>query len=71
MDREGTPEERRIVADLYRTSLEQYRRSPKDAAELIHVGEAPVPAGAKPDELAAMTMVARALLNMHETITRN
>jgi hypothetical protein len=71
VDREGTPEERRIASGLYRTSLEQYRQSPKDAAELLHVGEAPVPAGARPEELAAMTMVARALLNMHETITRN
>jgi hypothetical protein len=71
INRPPTSEERRIVSDLYRTSLQQFRRSPHDAAELLRVGEAPVPAAAKPVELAAMTMVARALLNMHETITRN
>jgi hypothetical protein len=38
---------------------------------LIHTGEAPVPADLKPSEFAAMTTVARAILNMHETITRN
>ncbi|SPE41309.1 conserved hypothetical protein [Candidatus Sulfopaludibacter sp. SbA3] len=71
LDRAPTPEERRIASDLYRTSLEQFRRAPNDAAELLHVGEAPIPSGVKSTELAAMTMVARALLNMHETITRN
>ena len=71
LDRAPTSEERYIVAGLYRTSLEQFRRAPKDAEELLHVGEAPLPANAKPVDLAAMTMVARALLNMHETITRN
>ncbi len=71
INRPPSSEERRIASDLYRTSLEQFRRAPNDAAELLRVGEAPVPAGEKPAELAAMTMVARALLNMHETITRN
>jgi hypothetical protein len=71
LGRAPTAEEKRVVSDLYRTSLEQFRKSPSDAAELLKVGEAPVPANEKPVELAAMTMVARALLNMHETITRN
>ena len=52
-------------------SLAEFRRSPADAASLIHAGEAPVAANLKPAELAAMTTVARAILNLHETITRN
>ena len=44
---------------------------PTDASALAHEGEAPAVAGLKVEELAAMTTVARAILNMHETITRN
>ena len=64
-------EERRTLAGLYAKSLSQFQRSPADARELIHEGEAPVPPGLKDAEFAAMTTVARAILNMHETITRN
>jgi len=71
ISRVPSAEEKRVVSDLYRTSLQQFRKSPADAGELLKVGEAPAPSGEKPAELAAMTMVARALLNMHETITRN
>jgi len=55
---------------LYTSNLAQFQRSPADARALTHEGEAPV--AALPDaELAAMTTVARVVLNMHETITRN
>ena len=69
--RPDVAEERRILSDLYRASLAEFRARPPTPTQLIHVGEAPVPAELKPAELAAMTMVARAILNMHETITRN
>ncbi len=69
--REPTPAERRILTDLYRRSLADFRRAPEDAEGLLHTGEAPLAPGEKPVEMAAMTMVARAILNMHETITRN
>ena len=36
-----------------------------------HVGEAPLLTTADPAELAAMTTVARAILNLHETIARD
>ena len=66
-----SPEERTVLAGLYGASLTQFRSSPADAMQLIHVGESPAPANLQPAELAAMTTVARAILNMHETITRN
>ena len=44
---------------------------PDDAREFTSVGESPVAGKLKPSDLAAMTTVARAILNMHETITRN
>ena len=71
VSRDPTVQERRILLDLYRQSTAEFRRSPASADKLIHVGEAPVDSGMKPVDLAAMTAVARAILNMHETITRN
>jgi Protein of unknown function (DUF1553)/Protein of unknown function (DUF1549)/Planctomycete cytochrome C len=71
LGRPVSPLERGILEDLYRSSLEHFRAAPADARGLIHTGEAPVPANLQPAEFAAMTTVARAILNMHETITRN
>ena len=45
--------------------------SAAQARALLHTGDAPVLESAKPEELAALTTVARAILNLHETITRN
>jgi hypothetical protein len=64
-------EERSALSKLYSRNLAQFQRSPADARELTHEGEAPVAANLPAAELAAMTTVARAILNMHETITRN
>jgi len=71
VDRPPTLAERHILENLYDKTLSEFRRSPESASGLIHEGEAPAPGDMKPAELAAMTTVARALLNMHETITRN
>jgi hypothetical protein len=71
VNRAPSPEERRTLATLYGRSLAQFQRSPANARQLIHEGEAPAPANLKGAELAAMTTVTRAILNMHETITRN
>ncbi len=71
VSRQPTAEERRILENLRRGSLAQFRRSPADARSLIQTGESRVPPNLNPAQLAAMTTVARAILNMHETITRN
>jgi hypothetical protein len=63
-------EERSALSKLYASNLAQFQHSPADARALTHEGEAPV-ANLPAVELAAMTTVARAILNMHETITRN
>ncbi len=68
--RKPTAEEKRILIDLRRKHVEQYRASPKQAAQLVAVGESAVAKG-DPVELASWTSVARAILNLHETITRN
>jgi hypothetical protein len=71
LSRPPRPAEAAILAALYRRHLDQYRADRKAADALLRVGDAPVPADLDPAELAAWTSVARAILNLHETITRN
>jgi hypothetical protein len=51
--------------------LKRYSDDVEAATQLIGVGDLPVPDDIAPAELAAWTTVARAILNLHETITRN
>ena len=55
----------------YRRHLQHYQADPKAAADLLRVGYRPDPKDADRATLAAWTSVARVLLNLHETITRN
>ncbi|HYP15201.1 MAG TPA: DUF1553 domain-containing protein, partial [Bryobacteraceae bacterium] len=61
-------DERRILAGLYQRSLASFRK--EGAPDFLKIGEAPL-SGATTPELAAMATVTRAILNLHETITRN
>jgi hypothetical protein len=63
--------ERRVLLDLYRKSLIRFQRDPASARELMSVGDAPAPKEISAVRLGAMMTVARAILNLHETITRN
>jgi hypothetical protein len=71
LGRTPSAEERSILADLYRKNLQRFTAEPADARGLTAVGDAPVPANENVQQLAAMTMVTRAVLNLHEIITRN
>ncbi|MBM3813682.1 MAG: DUF1553 domain-containing protein [Acidimicrobiia bacterium] len=71
VSRAPSVEERKALTDLYSTNLARYKADEAAARELISAGEAPPLSSASPAELAATTTVARAILNMHETITRN
>jgi hypothetical protein len=71
LNRAPEKEERRILTNLYQRSLASFRSGESDAGQLLSVGEAPVPSDVDRTNLAAMTTVARAVLNLHETITRN
>ncbi len=51
-------------------NLTRYTADPKAAEELIHVGNSAPPKDAAAPELSAWTNVARAILNLHETVTR-
>jgi len=70
LSRKPTDAERQILVNLHNKSLAQFRADPKSAREFVRVGEATGQEGLKPAELAAMSIVARAILNLHETITR-
>jgi hypothetical protein len=62
--------ERTVLLDLYRNSLRRFDTDPAAARAFLDAGEAPR-SNAPPAELAATMTVTRAILNLHETITRN
>ncbi|MGH7201615.1 MAG: DUF1553 domain-containing protein, partial [Planctomycetaceae bacterium] len=71
LSREPDEHETAVLTRFYHQSRNNYEGSPDAAAKLIEVGLAPPPENADPVELAAWTEVARAILNLNETITRN
>lgn len=60
-----------ILRRLYKAQLARYGADRAAASQLIATGDSPVDSGLNPVELAAWTSVARTLLNLNETITRN
>jgi len=66
------PDEQEIAAlkQLHEQQRQRYSSDTKAAKQLLSVGEHPLPDDLPAAELAAWTSVARAILNMHETITR-
>jgi len=71
LDRRPRPDELTTTRTLLAKHLAEYRADPKSAKALLQVGTASVPEKLDPPELAAWTSVARVILNLHETITRN
>ena len=56
---------------LLETQRSAFAKDPDAASQFTRTGKAPTPAGLDPVLWAAWTDVARALLNLHETITRS
>jgi hypothetical protein len=71
LSRPATAEEVKLLTALYDQHRKQYVSDPKAAEALLHVGDKPAPKEMDVAELAAWTSVARVVLNLHETITRN
>ncbi len=65
------PAEAEVLERLLQTHLDEYKSDATAANELLTVGAKPAPADLDKSELAAWTSVARTILNLHETITRN
>jgi hypothetical protein len=71
LQRAPRAEEQAVLEALLKKQLEEYKKAPADAAELLKVGQSPAPANLNAAELAAWTNVARAIFNLHETFTRS
>jgi uncharacterized membrane protein len=64
-------EETRVLQRLLAKHRQHYRENVAEAKAIQKTGLATVPEGLDPAELAAWTSVARTVLNLHETVTRN
>jgi hypothetical protein len=62
--------EKDVLLTLLHQQAEDYRNHPDDAGQLLSVGESRYDADLDKQELAAWTMVAGAILNLDETITK-
>jgi hypothetical protein len=70
LSRPPSPEERALVNGLLNRRRAEFKADPKAAGELLAVGLAPHDKNLNEPELAAWTAAARAVLNLHEAISR-
>lgn len=71
VSRDIRPDEQNILEQLLISHRAEYQADPSAAADILKTGDRPVPADLDSIEMAAWTSVARTILNLHETITRN
>jgi hypothetical protein len=71
LDRKARAKESAALQDLYERQSKEYAQDPSAARQLLSVGDHVSDPALDPAELAAWTGVARTILNLHETITRN
>jgi hypothetical protein len=69
--RSPRPGEVAVLTGLLLKHQRQYQADPAAARDLLSIGDALAQPGIDPAELAAWTSVARVILNLHETMTRN
>jgi hypothetical protein len=68
--RKPSAQEMKVLRELLAKQLINYRKDGKAASELLRVGESKADEKIDRAELAAWTMVASAILNLDETITK-
>jgi hypothetical protein len=71
LSRTPRAEELAVLQALLEKHQKEYRTNAEAAHELESIGKKPLPADIDTAELAAWTSIARVILNLHETITRN
>jgi mono/diheme cytochrome c family protein len=71
LSREPQHDEERVLIDLLNSQRQQYADQPDEARKLTATGLTDAADTIEPAELAAWTVVARAIFNMHEFVTRN
>ncbi|MEX0718086.1 MAG: DUF1553 domain-containing protein [Planctomycetaceae bacterium] len=69
--RPADSDERAILRAAYEGNLEEYRANPTAAAKLIRSGDTPPDASLPPEDLAAWTMLANAVLNLDEVVVKD
>jgi len=70
LNRAPAAEERALLRGLYERSLKRFTADPSIARELLSEGETPPPPNVNAVRIAALSAVTRAVLNLHELITR-
>ncbi len=71
LQRQASDSEMQVLEALVHKHRKHYEANPNDAQALLGVGYAQAAKDIRSEELAAWTSVARTILNLHETITRN
>jgi len=71
LSRSPSPQERSILHELYDRNLKRFAAQPESASEFLRTGEVPVEHAQNSVHVAALATVTRAVLNLHEIITRN
>lgn len=71
LSRGPRPDEEEVLTSVLHKHLGEFAADAEAARKLVRTGEWPLPKDQNVAELAAWTSVARVLLNLHETITRN
>ncbi len=71
LSRSPKPEETKVLTDLLALHREEFAKDAEGAKKLLGIGDAALVKDVPTAELAAWTSVARVILNLHETITRN
>ena len=70
LQRPASEAEQRVLRELVSAERARFTSDAEAAGALIRVGIAPVATDLDPVEVATWSQVGRALLNLHETITR-
>lgn len=68
--RRPSDREQHILEALYHEQYDEFRSGRSDPAKLLAVGDAPRDSGVDPVECAALTVLAQAVMNHDETVTK-
>jgi hypothetical protein len=68
--RRPEPREQQILRQLYHEQLALFRKQPEQTGAYLATGESPVDSDLPPDQLAATTVLASALMNLHEFVMK-
>jgi hypothetical protein len=68
--RSASDAERIVLLELLESQRQRFGAEPERASELLAIGITPIAASVDKPELAAWTMIARAMLNKHEFLMR-